>query len=182
MSGSLMTSDARCTREIKPSITIAKVALNKKRIRFTSWLGVNIWMKLLKCYIRSTASVFPAVVPTLWFCASRISYSTVCLFVSSWHWILPGFSDLVTVCFHLCLSSFWHFGSLVSSCLTTLPKLSCPVLMFSLTCSVLSRYFTMPVSVCHFSPSPPPSTCLILFPRDRDFVTYCARSHLVSDN
>jgi hypothetical protein len=33
--GSLISNNARCTREIKPRIVIAKAAFNKEKIRFT---------------------------------------------------------------------------------------------------------------------------------------------------
>jgi hypothetical protein len=38
--GSIITSDARCTREIKSRIAIAKAAFNKKKTLFTSQ-GLN---------------------------------------------------------------------------------------------------------------------------------------------
>jgi hypothetical protein len=48
--GSLITSDARCTREIKSRIAMAKAAFNKKRI-FTSKLDLNLRKNLVKCSI-----------------------------------------------------------------------------------------------------------------------------------
>ena len=36
--GRLLTNDGRCTREIKSSIAMAKVAFNKKKTLFTSTL------------------------------------------------------------------------------------------------------------------------------------------------
>jgi hypothetical protein len=48
--GSILTSDGRCTCEIKCSITMAKAAFNKKRTFFTSTLDLE-----LKCYIWSIA-------------------------------------------------------------------------------------------------------------------------------
>jgi hypothetical protein len=49
---SMMTNDARCTREIKCSIAMAKTAFNKKTV-FTSKLDLNLRKKLVKCYIWS---------------------------------------------------------------------------------------------------------------------------------
>jgi hypothetical protein len=53
--GSIITKDARCTREIKSRIAVAKAALNKKKILFTSKLELNLRNKLIKCYIWSIA-------------------------------------------------------------------------------------------------------------------------------
>jgi hypothetical protein len=39
--GSMITSDARCTREIKSRIAVAKAAYNKKKTLFTSKLDLN---------------------------------------------------------------------------------------------------------------------------------------------
>ena len=39
--GSLITNDARCTREIKPSIAMATAAFNKRRPIFTGQLGLS---------------------------------------------------------------------------------------------------------------------------------------------
>jgi hypothetical protein len=50
----MITNDARCTREIKSIITMAKAAFNKK-ILFTSKLDLNLRKKLVKCYIWSLA-------------------------------------------------------------------------------------------------------------------------------
>jgi hypothetical protein len=47
---SMITNDARCTREIKSRIVMAKAALNKKNI-FTSKLLLNLKKKVAKCYI-----------------------------------------------------------------------------------------------------------------------------------
>jgi hypothetical protein len=47
--GSMITNDARCTREIKPWIAMAKSAFNKKNL-FTSKLDFNLRRKLVKCY------------------------------------------------------------------------------------------------------------------------------------
>ncbi|RXY27484.1 hypothetical protein DD577_28870, partial [Klebsiella pneumoniae] len=48
-------SDARCTREIKSRIAMAKTAFNKKKNLFTSKLELNLRKKLVKCYIWSIA-------------------------------------------------------------------------------------------------------------------------------
>ena len=50
----LKTNDARCTREIKSSITVTKAAFNKKRAIFTTQFDLNFWKKLIKCYVWST--------------------------------------------------------------------------------------------------------------------------------
>jgi hypothetical protein len=44
--GSIITIDARCTREIKSRITMAKAAFNQKKTLFASKLDLNIWKKL----------------------------------------------------------------------------------------------------------------------------------------
>jgi hypothetical protein len=49
--GSMITNDARCTREIKSRIAMAKAAFNKKKTLFTSKLDLNFRKKLVKCYI-----------------------------------------------------------------------------------------------------------------------------------
>jgi hypothetical protein len=51
----MITSDARCTREIKSRIAMAKAAFNKKKTLFTSKLELNLRKKLVKCYIWSVA-------------------------------------------------------------------------------------------------------------------------------
>jgi hypothetical protein len=53
--GSMITNDARCTREIKSRIAMAKAAFNKKKNIFTSKLDLNLRKKLVKCYIWSLA-------------------------------------------------------------------------------------------------------------------------------
>jgi hypothetical protein len=53
--GSVITNDARCTREIKSRIAMAKAAFNKKKNLFTSKLDLNLRKKLVKCYIWSLA-------------------------------------------------------------------------------------------------------------------------------
>jgi hypothetical protein len=50
-----MVNDARCTREIKPRIAMAKAAFNKKKNLFTSKLDLNLRKKLVKCYTWSIA-------------------------------------------------------------------------------------------------------------------------------
>jgi hypothetical protein len=49
--GSMITNDARCTREIKARIAMAKAASNKKKTLFTSKLDLELKKKLIKCYI-----------------------------------------------------------------------------------------------------------------------------------
>jgi hypothetical protein len=53
--GSMITYDARCTREIKSRIAMAKAAFNKKKTLFTSKLDLNLRNKLVKCCILSIA-------------------------------------------------------------------------------------------------------------------------------
>jgi hypothetical protein len=53
--GSIITNDARCTRENKSRIAMAKTAFNKKKNLFTSKLELNLRKKLVKCYIWSIA-------------------------------------------------------------------------------------------------------------------------------
>jgi len=53
--GSMLTNDARCTREIKSRIAMAKAAFSKKKTLFTSKLELNLRKKLIKCYIWSIA-------------------------------------------------------------------------------------------------------------------------------
>jgi hypothetical protein len=53
--GSVITNDARCTREIKSRISMAKATFNKKKKLFTSKLDLNLRKKLVKCYIWSIA-------------------------------------------------------------------------------------------------------------------------------
>jgi hypothetical protein len=49
--GSMIKYHARCTREIKARIAMAKAALNKKKTLFTSKLDLEFRKKLVKCYI-----------------------------------------------------------------------------------------------------------------------------------
>ena len=46
--GSLITIDARCTREMKSRIAVDKVALKKRKVVFTSKLDLNVRKKLVK--------------------------------------------------------------------------------------------------------------------------------------
>ena len=43
--------NSKRTREVKCSIVLAKVTFNKKKVFFTSKLGLNLRTKLVKCYI-----------------------------------------------------------------------------------------------------------------------------------
>jgi hypothetical protein len=52
---SKITNDARCTREIKARIVMAKAAFIKKKTFFTSKLDLELRKKLVKCYIWSIA-------------------------------------------------------------------------------------------------------------------------------
>ena len=54
--GSTLTSDGRCTCEIKSRIAMAKTAFNKKKTLFTSKLDLNLRKKLIKCYIWNMTS------------------------------------------------------------------------------------------------------------------------------
>ena len=49
--GSILTSDGRCTCEIKCRFAMAKAAFNKKRALFTSTLDLELRKKLVNCYI-----------------------------------------------------------------------------------------------------------------------------------
>jgi hypothetical protein len=51
----MVTNDARCTREIKGRITMAKAAFNRKKTLFTSKFDLELRKKLVKCYIWSIA-------------------------------------------------------------------------------------------------------------------------------
>jgi hypothetical protein len=50
-----MISFARCTHEIQSRIAIAKAAFSRKNTLFTNKLDLNLWKKLVKCYIWSIA-------------------------------------------------------------------------------------------------------------------------------
>jgi len=52
---SSITNDARCTRETKSRISMAKAAFYNKKALFTCKLDLNLRKKLKKCYIWSTA-------------------------------------------------------------------------------------------------------------------------------
>jgi hypothetical protein len=60
-----ITNDARCTREIKTRIAMAKTAFNKKNTLFASKLDLNLRKKLVKCYIWCIA-LYGAETLTLW--------------------------------------------------------------------------------------------------------------------
>jgi hypothetical protein len=47
----MITNDARCTREIKSRIVMAKAAFNKKKTLFTSKLDLNLKNRLVICCI-----------------------------------------------------------------------------------------------------------------------------------
>ena len=53
--GSMITNYARCTREIKSRIAIARSAFNSRENLFASKRDLNIGKKLVKCYICSIA-------------------------------------------------------------------------------------------------------------------------------
>ena len=53
--GSVITSDARCTREIKSWTAMTKASFNRKKILFTSKLDFYLRKKLVKLYIQGTA-------------------------------------------------------------------------------------------------------------------------------
>jgi len=50
---SMITNDARCTREIKPCIALETAVSKTKQTPFTSKLDANLRKKILKCYIWS---------------------------------------------------------------------------------------------------------------------------------
>jgi hypothetical protein len=49
--GSMITNYGRCTREIKSRIAMIKAAFNKKKTYVTSKFDLNLWKKVLKCYV-----------------------------------------------------------------------------------------------------------------------------------
>jgi hypothetical protein len=61
----MITSDARCTPEIKCSIAVAKTAFGKKKTLFTSKLDLYLRKKLVGCFIWSIA-MYGAETGTLW--------------------------------------------------------------------------------------------------------------------
>jgi hypothetical protein len=46
----MITNDARCTREIRARISMAKAAFNNTKTLFTRKLELNLRKKLVKCY------------------------------------------------------------------------------------------------------------------------------------
>jgi hypothetical protein len=52
----MITSDARCMREIKSRIAMAKTAFNKKKTLLTNKLDLNLRRKLVNFYIWVIAS------------------------------------------------------------------------------------------------------------------------------
>ena len=52
---SILTSDGRCTCEIKCRIAMAKAAFSKKMALFTGTFDLELRKKLVKCYIWSVA-------------------------------------------------------------------------------------------------------------------------------
>jgi hypothetical protein len=53
--GSILANDGGCTSEIKCRIAVAKTGFNKTRALFTSTLDLELWKKLVKCYVWSIA-------------------------------------------------------------------------------------------------------------------------------
>ena len=53
--GNILTNGESCTCKIKCRIAMAKAAINKKRVLFTSTLDLELRKKLVKCYIWSIA-------------------------------------------------------------------------------------------------------------------------------
>jgi len=51
----MLTTDGKCTFEIKSRIVMAKAVIDKKRALFTSTLNLKLRKKLVNCYICSTA-------------------------------------------------------------------------------------------------------------------------------
>jgi hypothetical protein len=49
--GSITTNDARCARGIKCRVSMTKAAFNKKTL-ITSKMDLDLYKKLVKCYIR----------------------------------------------------------------------------------------------------------------------------------
>ena len=54
--GSLITNNAKCTREIKSRSAMAKSAFNRRKNLFASKFDSNLGKKLVQCYIWSIAS------------------------------------------------------------------------------------------------------------------------------
>jgi hypothetical protein len=55
---SMITNDARCTREIKSRIAMAKAAFNRKKNLFTSKLDLNLRNQIVKSYVSPKLSNF----------------------------------------------------------------------------------------------------------------------------
>jgi hypothetical protein len=53
--GIILTNDGRCTWETKCRIAMTKAAFNKERALFNSTLDLELWKKLVKCYVWSIA-------------------------------------------------------------------------------------------------------------------------------
>jgi hypothetical protein len=51
----MISNDARCTREIKSRIAMAKAAFNNKKTLLASKLDLNLSKEPVKCYIWSVA-------------------------------------------------------------------------------------------------------------------------------
>jgi hypothetical protein len=51
----MITSDARCTHEIKATISMANETFNKMKTLLNSRLDLNLRKKLVNCYIWGTA-------------------------------------------------------------------------------------------------------------------------------
>jgi hypothetical protein len=61
----MMTDGARCTREIKSRIVMAKASFSRKKTLFTSKLDLNLRTKVMKCYVWSI-TLYGAETWTLW--------------------------------------------------------------------------------------------------------------------
>ena len=61
----MITSDARCTREITSKIAMTKTAFSNKKTLLTSKLDLHLKKKLVKCFIWSTA-LYGAETGILW--------------------------------------------------------------------------------------------------------------------
>jgi hypothetical protein len=51
----MITNSARCWREIKSRIAMAKAAFNKKKNLFSCKMDLNLTKKLVKCYVWNIA-------------------------------------------------------------------------------------------------------------------------------
>jgi hypothetical protein len=63
--GSIITTYARCTLEIKSRSAMAKAAFNKKETLFTSQLNVNLMKKLIHGGAEPT-DTFQMVIDNIW--------------------------------------------------------------------------------------------------------------------